>query len=84
MEKVEMRNDNKGGRLNEKEVPFTERQLLIMKLWEELENTEEIALKLGVSVNTIVTHLRRMRKKLGVKRTFEVYKYIKEREEGEK
>ena len=79
-----MRNDNKGGRLNKKEVPFTERQLLIMKLWEELENTEEIALKLGVSVNTIVTHLRRMREKLGVKRTFEVYKYIKEREQGKK
>lgn len=59
-------------------VKFTERQLHIIKCWSEVGGEKEIAKVLGISVNSVHTHLRRMRKKLVVNRTFDVYKYAKD------
>jgi DNA-binding CsgD family transcriptional regulator len=59
-------------------VKFTARQLHVIKCWSEVGGEKEIAEILGISVNSVHTHLRRMRKKLGVKRTFNVYKYVKD------
>ncbi len=63
----------------ENNIRFTDRQILILQLWEECTTTEEIAFQLGVSTHTIITQLKRMRKKLSVHRTFEVYKYVKDK-----
>lgn len=57
------------------EPTFTDRQLDVLICWSELAGEAAIAEKLGMSVHTVHTHLRRMRHKLGVKRTFDVYKY---------
>lgn len=61
---------------NKREVKFSQRQLEIMTLWAECDNAIKIAEKLSLSVHTIRTQQKRMRKKLGVSRTFEVYKFI--------
>lgn len=55
---------------------FTARQLDIIRCWSNLPNEAAIAQALGLSEHTVHTHLRRMRQKLGVNRTFDVYKYL--------
>lgn len=62
------------------EEEFTTRQLLILQLWAEHSKIRNIADELGLSEHTVQTHLKRMRRKLGVHRTFDVYKYAKERQ----
>lgn len=59
---------------------FTEKQLAVIRQWSEQPSEAKIAEALGISEHTVHTHLRRLRAKLGVKRTFEVYKYLVERE----
>lgn len=59
-------------------IKFSKRQLEIIRLWEESDNSKVIAQKLGISVHTVRTQLKRMRNKLNVNRSFEVYKYLKE------
>lgn len=61
-------------------VHFTEHQLLILQLWSEHARIKQVAEEMDLSEHTIQTHLKRMRRKLGVNRTFDVYKYVKERE----
>lgn len=63
--------------MSSNKIHFTEHQLRILQLWEECATTKDIAAKLKISPHTVVTHLRRMRKKLGVNRTFEVYLFLK-------
>lgn len=58
---------------------FTDKQLEIIRCWSELPNEAAIAEALGLSEHTVHTHLRRMRAKLGVSRTFEVYKHLIEK-----
>lgn len=59
-------------------VKFTDRQLEVINCWSEANNEREVATTLGIGENSVHTHLRRMRKKLGVKKTFMVYKYAKD------
>lgn len=56
---------------------FTERQLDVISCWSEVSGETAVAERLGVSVHTVHTHLKRMRQKIGVKRTFEVYQYAR-------
>jgi len=59
-------------------INFTDHQVLIIQLWSECPRIKEIANILELSEQTVQTHLKRMRAKLNVKRTFEVYKYMQE------
>lgn len=61
-------------------IQFTDHQLLIIQLWSEKARISQVAEELDLSEHTIQTHLKRMRRKLGVRRTFDVYRYVKERE----
>lgn len=54
---------------------FSKRQLDVIESWGKSFDPEAVAQELGIKVNSIQTHLRRMRKKLGVKRTVEVWEY---------
>lgn len=54
---------------------FTAHQLLVLKTWAEQPSIKRVAAELNLSENTVQTHLRRMRRKLGVSRTFDVWQY---------
>ncbi len=58
---------------------FTTRQLLILQLWAEKQSIIDIAHELGVSKNTVSTQLGRLRRRLGVNKTFLVYKFVKDK-----
>lgn len=60
---------------NTKLIPFTDRQLEILQLWSEQPKIKNIGEVLGISESTVQTQLKRMRNKLNVSRTFDVYKY---------
>lgn len=62
-----------------KEKALTDRELIVLKHWSELATEDAIADALSLSPHTIHTHLRRMRKKLNVRRTFDVYKHAMEK-----
>lgn len=47
--------------------PLTKRQLLVVRLWSEGRTTDEIALKMGVSRNTVRSHRVLIFAKLGAK-----------------
>ena len=55
------------------DIYFSKRQLEVIAAWGECPNPMELARRLGMSVHTVQTHLKRMRRKLGVKRTVEVW-----------
>ena len=57
---------------------FTADQLLILKTWAEQPGIRQVAAELNLAENTVQTHLRRMRSKLGVSRTFDVWQHVKE------
>lgn len=59
------------------DVKFTKNQMSIISLWGDGNHPQEIAQKMGISVNTILVQLQRMRNKLRVHRTLEVYLYVK-------
>ena len=58
---------------------FTAHQLLILELWAEKQSIIDVAHEMGVSKNTIATQLGRLRRRLGVNKTFLVYKFVKDR-----
>ena len=64
----------------QRQVIFTQKQLEVIELWSEKGSVSEVANTLGISKHTVYTKLKRMRKKLNVNRTFDVYKYAKEQE----
>lgn len=57
-------------------VIFTEWQVNVIKSWSKYETISEAAEELGISEHTLNTHLKRMRKKLNVTKTFQVYKLL--------
>jgi len=59
-------------------IRFTDHQLKVLQCWADSATIAEAATKLRISENTMQTLLKRMRKKLGVTRTFDVYRYVKE------
>ncbi|TXB69452.1 helix-turn-helix transcriptional regulator [Phaeodactylibacter luteus] len=56
-------------------VYFTPHQLHILEVWSNNRTLEDTATACGLSVHTINTHLKRMRKRAGVNRTFDLWKY---------
>lgn len=57
-------------------VSFTEWQVKIMRYWGNTDTVQDAADQLKISLHTLQTHLKRMRRKVGVKRTFDVYLYL--------
>jgi DNA-binding CsgD family transcriptional regulator len=55
---------------------FTPYQIRIIDNWAKLKTSASAAAALGIKEQTVLTHLRRMRLKLGVKRTVDVYIYM--------
>lgn len=55
---------------------FSKRQSDVIRCWGRLFDPELIAHEMNIKVSTVQTHLRRMRKKLGVKKTVEVWDYV--------
>lgn len=55
---------------------FTPFQIRIIELWAEQETISALAEKINRSEHTVQTHLKRMRKKINVSRTFDVYRYM--------
>lgn len=72
-----MKIENKQPSPNKKPIRFTDRQRNIMKAWAEHSTIATASRELNISEHTFQTHLRRMRKKIEVPRTFEVYEYMK-------
>ncbi|HMQ64117.1 MAG TPA: helix-turn-helix transcriptional regulator [Flavilitoribacter sp.] len=60
-------------------IEFTGHQLTIIQLWSEEQSAAAVAKVLDLSEHTVLTHLKRMRRKLRVRRTFEVYKYARDK-----
>lgn len=58
---------------------FTAHQIRIIDNWAKLKSSALAAAALGIKEQTVLTHLRRMRLKLGVKRTVDVYIYMIEK-----
>jgi DNA-binding CsgD family transcriptional regulator len=65
---------------NKENVYFTKRQLAILRSWADSPTIASAAERLHISEHTVQTILKRMRKKLDVSRTFDVYKYAVEEE----
>lgn len=61
-------------------VKFTDRQIEIMRHWAGSKSASEASTNLGISEHTYQTHLKRMRAKLKVNRTFDVFRHLQERE----
>lgn len=64
----------------EQSVYFTPHQIQVIKKWATLKSSAKAAKALGIEEQTVLTHLRRMRLKLGVKRTVDVYIHMVEEE----
>lgn len=58
---------------------FTEKQLAILKIWSEENSIHRVADHFNLSHYTIETQLKRMRKKIGVNRTVDVFIYAQKR-----
>jgi DNA-binding CsgD family transcriptional regulator len=58
---------------------FSRRQADIIRHWGRSFDPQQVAHELDIKVSTVQTHLSRMRKKLGVKRTVEVWEYWSKR-----
>jgi DNA-binding CsgD family transcriptional regulator len=61
-------------------IHFTQHQIKIIQIWAEQPSISQAAQKLNLSEHTVQTHLKRMRNKLGVSRSFDVYRYMKSRQ----
>ena len=59
-------------------ISFTDRQVEIIKSWVEYKSVAMAAEKMEIKEETFHTHLKRMRKKIAVHRTVDVYLYMKE------
>ena len=57
-------------------IHFTQHQITIIKTWAEQPSISHTAHKLNLSEHTVQTHLKRMRHKLNVSRTFDVFRYM--------
>lgn len=61
-------------------VNFTSRQIRVIEAWAKYPTIAIASEELKISEHTFQTHLRRMRKKIKVTRTFDVYNYLKKNE----
>lgn len=61
----------------EKKIKFTAKQRRIVKAWAMYPTIAEASKEMEISENTFQTHLRRLRQKVKVNRTFDVYQYMK-------
>ncbi len=57
----------------------THRERQVLRLWGQYMNTALIAQELKVSEHTINTHLKRARKKMGVKKTILAWRCLEQR-----
>lgn len=57
---------------------FSNRELEVLRVWSKFDSAKLAADQLEISVRTFETHLRNMRKKLGVKRSVDVLMHVKE------
>ena len=57
-------------------VLFTDWQVAIIEHWAEAGTATEAARCLSISENTFQTHLKRLRRKVKVNRTVDVYRYM--------
>ena len=64
--------------MNEKPtvIQFTDRQLHVIECWANFGSVTEASRVLGISENTFQTHLKRLRTKVAVSRTVDVYRYM--------
>lgn len=63
---------------DDKDISFTPHQIRVVDNWARLKSSASAAEALGIKEQTVLTHLRRMRLKLGVKRTVDVYIHMLE------
>lgn len=64
--------------LTKRRISYSERQIEVIKLWAETDSSTEAAKKLGISEHTYLSHLKRLRKKIGVNRTFHVFYHMQQ------
>ena len=64
----------------DRRIEFSPRQIEVMKLWAETDSTAQAADLLGISEHTYKAHLKRLREKVGVIRTFHVFYYLLKKE----
>ena len=57
-------------------VKFTDRQIEIIKCWIKYKSAAQAAEQLEIKEDTFHTHLKRLRRKLAVHRTVDVYVYM--------
>lgn len=60
----------------EVKVRFTAHQITIIQKWADCASVAKAAEELNIQPATLETHLKRLRRKLGVHRTFDVYRYM--------
>lgn len=61
-------------------VQFTTRQKEIVRAWAKYPTIAQASAAMDISEHTFQTHLRRLRRKIQVNRTFDVYEYMKQKE----
>ncbi|HMQ86285.1 MAG TPA: helix-turn-helix transcriptional regulator [Flavilitoribacter sp.] len=61
-----------------REIRFTERQLEVLRIWSETDSPKLAAQKLDIELRTLETHLKNVRKRLGVRRTLDAVLYARE------
>lgn len=55
---------------------FSKRQLEVIDRWGKSFDPVLVAREMEIKVSTVHTHLKRMRKKIGVRKTVEVWEYV--------
>lgn len=66
---------------NNGEITFTAHQRKIIQAWAKYPTIAEASKKLKISEHTFQTHLRRLRRKINVTRTFDVYTYMQKHQQ---
>ncbi len=61
-----------------REIRFTDRQLEVLRVWSETDSPRLAAQKLDIELRTLETHLKNVRKRLGVRRTLDAVLYARE------
>ena len=56
---------------------LSNRQLAVIQAWGTTPDPAAVANQLHISIHTVHTHLKRMRRKLGVRKTVQVWLYVR-------
>lgn len=62
--------------LQKEEMFFTDRQIEIIEGWSKTSSIGVLSEELGIQESTVQTHLRRLRERINVQRTVDVYLYM--------